>query len=248
MSLIQNIKRFNSKKQNTKEAILLCGFGGAIWQTKRLISVLNRAGYNVTALDFPKKVLGGGDPTLLPQMVDEVAAFVVNEAKSSEDKILLIGISLGSLLSLNIFRRSKLFDTAIMITGGNIVTVAQNIYGRRVWPQSHDELSDIWKEVNIFTDPKLLKGKRALFVLPSNDKLIDPAEVIAEAERQSKAGNSIQLIKRGRSKSSNLSKLPMLRSSIAMRLATHIWVIVEETIIFPKRVLSYIERVENQKP
>jgi len=227
MSLIQNTKRFTSKRKNAKELILLCGFGGAIWQTRRLIFVLNHAGYNVTALDFPKKILSAGDPTLLPQLVDEVVAFVENEARKRKEKILLVGISLGSLLSLNIFRRSKLFDVAIMLTGGNIVTVAQNIYGSRIWPQSHEELSKLWKDVNIFTDPKILKGKRALFVLPKKDKLIDTTEVLAEILRQNQAGNSIQLIERG--------------------LFSHVGTIIEETIIFPKRVLDYIEKTELKK-
>jgi len=225
MSLIQDTKRFSAKRYSTKQVILLCGFGGAIWQTKRLISVLNRAGYNVTALDFPKRVLSEGNPTLLPQLVDEVVTFVESEAKKTNEKILLIGISLGSLLALNIFRRSEYFDTAIMITGGNIVTVAQNIYGTKVWPQSHDKLSELWKEVNIFTEPGVLNGKRALFVLPSRDKLIDTSEVLSEIAKQKEAGNSIQLVKRG--------------------LFSHTGTIIAETILFPKRTLGYIKRVEN---
>ncbi len=224
MSLIQNTKRFVTKSKNPKEAILLCGFGGAIWQTRRLRSVLLRAGYNVTALDFPKTVLSQGDPSLLPKLVDEVVAFVEKEAQQYDQKILLVGISLGSLLSLNIFRRSQIFDKAIMITGGNIVTVAQNIYGRKVWPQTHAQLSELWKDVNIFTDPEVLRGKRALFVLPSKDKLVDTSEVLGEITRQNNAGNSIQLVKRNH--------------------FSHIGTIVEETVIFPRRVASYIKAIE----
>ena len=227
MSLLQNIKFFASKKHSTKKAILLCGFGGAIWQTKRLTSTLNRAGYDVTALDFSQKVLSSGNPRLLPQLVEEVVAFVENEARKTNEKILLVGISLGSLLSLNILRRSKCFDTAIMLTGGNIVTVAQNLYGAKVSPQTHKALSGLWKDVNIFTDPELLKDKRALFVLPSRDKLIDTSEVLAEITKQNQAGNSIQLVK---------------RSSFG-----HIGTIIEETVLFPKRVLGYIDRVEASK-
>jgi len=140
MSLIQNTKYFPAKSAEAKEAILLCGFGGAIWQTKRLTTKLNRAGYNVTALDFPKTVLSTGDPTLLPQLINEVVTFVEKQTKKTDQKILPIGISLGALLSLNIFRRSKLFDTAVMITGGNIVTVAKKYmaerFGRRVTKSS----------------------------------------------------------------------------------------------------------------
>lgn len=224
MALIQNIKHFPSKKPSRKRAILLCGFGGAIWQTKRLIAKLNRAGYDITALDFPKRVLNLGDPKLLPQLVDEVVAFVEDEAKRTGDKILLIGISLGSLLALNIFRRSNMYDTGVLITGGNIVEVAQNIYGPKVWPQTHEELSKLWKDVNIYTDPKLLKGKRMLFVLPAKDKLIDTKEVLAEITLQSEAGNTIELVERGS--------------------FGHVGTIIEETVLFPGRVLGYIDKVQ----
>lgn len=223
MSLINNTRHFPTEHKESKEVILMCGFGGAIWQTRRLITVLNHAGYNVTALDFPKEVLSKGDLTLLPEMVDEVVVFVEKQAKDTNKKILLIGISLGSLISLNIFRRSKYFDRAIMITGGNIVTVARNIFGDRIWPQSHDELSEVWRDVNIFTEPNALNDKRALFVLPTRDKLIDTSEVISEIERQNNAGNHITLVK---------------RNSFG-----HVGTIIEETILFPKRILGYIDKV-----
>ena len=224
MPLINSVKRYLTKCVNPKEVILLCGFGGAVWQTKRLRTVLNRAGYNVTALDFSKRVLSKGDPTLLPKLVEEVVIFAEEEAKKTDEKILLIGISLGSLLSLNIFRRTKAFDKAIMITGGNIVTVAQNIYGDKVWPQGNQELSEAWKDLNIFTDPKLLSGKHALFVLPTKDTLIDTSEVVSEIETQLNAGNNVLLVK---------------RNSFG-----HIGTIIEETILFPRRILDYIEKVE----
>lgn len=227
MSLILHTKRFPTKQSPAKEITLLCGFGGAIWQTRRLVTTLNRAGYNVTALDFSKKVLSQGDVTLLPQLVDEVVAFVEKEVKQHGKKVLLVGISLGSLLSLNIFRRSSLFDEAIMVTGGNIVTVAQHIYGPKVWPQTHTALSDIWQDINIFTDPALLKDKRAVFVLPAKDKLIDTSEVLAEIEKQNAAGNSIRLVTRHR--------------------FSHIGTIIEETIIYPKRILGYIKQLEQSR-
>jgi len=201
----------------------MCGFGGAIWQTRRLTSTLNRAGYDVTALDFPKEVLSKGDPALLPTMINEVVTFVEDEAKKTDQKITLVGISLGSLLSLNIFRRSNLFDKAVMITGGNIVTVAQHIFGSKIWPQSHQKLSKLWEDINIFTDPSLLKGKHALFVLPARDRLIDTSEVLAEIDRQNAAGNRITLITR--------------------KSFGHYGTIIEETILFPKRTLRYLEQL-----
>ncbi len=223
MALIRHIRQFPSTKSPHKPVILLCGFGGAIWQTKRLITTLNRHGYDVTALDFSTHVLSKGDPDLLLQLADEVVAFAEAQAAQTDEKILLLGISLGALMALNILRRSPLFDSGVMVTGGNIVTVAQNIYGKKVWPQSHAELSKHWKMVNMHSEPEKLVGKKMLFVLPARDKLIDTSEVIREIKVQGQAGNVIQLIERGK--------------------FGHIGTIIEETVLFPKRTLGYIEQL-----
>ncbi len=223
MSLIQSIKEFTTKAPTSKRAILLCGFGGAVWQTKRLIRTLNGAGYTITAIDFSKTVLSKGDPGLLPQLTNEVVMLAENIKRREDQEILLVGISLGALLSLNILRRSTLFHKAVMITGGNIVTVAKNIFGEKIWPQSYEELAGTWKDVNIWIEPELLKGKRMLFVLPTRDGLIDTSEVVDEAKRQNSAGNTVILIERN-----NFG---------------HIGTIIEETIVFPHRILKYINQL-----
>ncbi len=223
-TLIRSKKRFPAKHPTGKQAILLCGFFGAVWQTKRLITLLNKKGYDVTALDFRVDVLKRGDPRLLPELVDEVVAFAENEARKTEDKILLVGISLGALLSLNIVRRSPLYDHAVLITGGDIVKVAQKIYGTKAWPQSYETLARTWSDVNMYTEPKLLSGKRLIFVLPARDKLIDTTDVLKEVNRQLAAGNQLVLVQRG--------------------MFGHVGTIIAETVLFPKRVLQYIKSVE----
>lgn len=201
----------------------MCGFGGSIWQTWRLIKLLNQNGYNVTALDFSKEALSLGDPALLPSLTDEVAAFAENEAKRLGSPPLLIGISLGALMSLNILRRSTVFMKGVLITGGDIVKVAKKIYRNAVWPQSYTELAALWQNVNMYTDPVKLRGKRFLFVLPARDKTINPEDVRCEVNNQLKAGNHITLIERP--------------------LFGHIGTIIEQTILFPKNILKYIDAI-----
>lgn len=225
MSLIKHIKTYPAKKHGQKKALLLCGFGGSIWQTKRLTGVLRRAGYQVIAMDFPEAVLSQGDPKLLPALADEVVAFAESEANKADKPILLVGISLGALVAVNILRRSKLFNEAVLITGGDIVTVAQHIYGPRVWPQSYEELAKLWQGVNMYTDPAKLVGKRMLFVLPAKDKLIDTDTVRREVQAQNEAGNKLIMIER--------------------HTFGHVGTIIEETILFPKRILNYIRQVES---
>lgn len=224
MKHIQHVRGFPSRASKPKPALLLCGFGGNIWQVKRLIRVLNRMGYDVTALDFSKEVLSKGDPTLLPSLVQEVVAFAERQAATEKQPILLVGISLGALLSLNIMRRSPHFKTGVMITGGDIVKVAQRLYGKKIWPQTYSELANAWKDINMYTDPALLTGKRLLFVLPKRDKLIDVADVRNEVATQRAHGNRLTLIER--------------------RAFGHIGTIIEEAIILPRRTITYVRHVQ----
>jgi pimeloyl-ACP methyl ester carboxylesterase len=225
MSHIQHIRTYPSKSQSSKPALLLCGFGGNIWQVKRLINVLNRQGYDVTALDFSKEVLSEGNPALLPKLVQEVVEFAEEQAKKNDQPILLVGISLGALISLNILRRSEYFDTGVMITGGDIVKVAQRLYPKK-WQQSYDELASQWTKINMYTQPKLLKGKHLLFVLPKRDRLIDVEDVRNEVAVQQKHGNDLHLIER--------------------RAFGHVGTIIEEAIILPHRTRRYIKHVKGE--
>ena len=63
-----------------------------------------------------------------------------------------------------------------------------------------------------------------LFVLPSKDKLIDPAEVLSEINLQIEAGNTLELVERG--------------------LFGHVGTIIEETVLFPGRIKGYIAKVQ----
>lgn len=223
MSLIRTTKHYPAFGQSDRHIILLCGFGGRVWQNLRLIRLMRQAGYHVTALDFHKTVLSSGDPTLLPQLVREVHAFAEAEATRLGRPPLLVGISLGALIALNIVRRSTTFRQAVLVTGGDIVKVAQKIY-RHVWPTTYDELAHEWREVNMYSEPASLAGKRLLFVLPTKDKQVDPADVYEEVARQRAAGNEIELLERTR--------------------FGHLGTIIYETIWRPRTIIEYVRRFE----
>jgi pimeloyl-ACP methyl ester carboxylesterase len=226
VSHIAHVRQYPTRKPQPKRALLLCGFGGNIWQVSRLIATLNKLSYSVTAMDFSKEVLSKGDIALLPALVDEVVAFANKQADESSEPILLVGISLGALLSLNVLRRSDRFDTGVMITGGDIVKVAKRLYGPNIWPQTYDDLARQWKNINMYTNPKLLKDKHLLFVLPKRDRLIDIEDVRQEVATQQAHGNDLHLIER--------------------RAFGHVGTIIEEAIVLPHRTAGYIKKVRGQ--
>jgi|GEM_PF-555634 len=221
--LIKTIREFPLRNSRKRHAFLLCGFGGSIWQLRRLIKLLHRQGYDVTAMDFSEIVLSRGDPALLPQLVAEVTGIIEQRAKHMDHAPLLVGVSLGALLSLNVLRRSSYVHRGVFITGGDIVKVAQRLYGPQVWPQSYHQLAALWQDINMYSQPAALSGKRAIMILPTKDKLIDPDDVRSEIAAQQKAGNNIHLVER--------------------QSFGHVGTIIEEAILFPHRTARYIRHV-----
>ncbi len=223
MAQITNVKDYFTKKPGAKYILLLCGFRGKIWQTKRLVNLLLKNGYTVRAVDYTTDALTKGDPQLLIDLVDELHVEALRFKEEVKQPVLLLGISMGALASLNIIRRDKRFSQAVLITGGDIVKVAHRLQ-KEVWPQTYDELSEIWKSVNMYTDPKKLVHTKSVMILPIKDRYIDPDDVHKEIALQRKEGNDMQLIER--------------------HSFGHIGTIVEETILFPERILRYISMLD----
>ncbi len=189
---------------------------------RRMVKVLNKAGYDVTALDFPKKVLSSGDATLLPALADEVTEFARGFVSRGRAP-LLIGVSIGGLMALNVVRRVPEYKTAILITGGDIAKSAPKFY-KRAWRQSYEELSEAWQSVNMYTDPATVRGKKLLFVLHRSSMVVDSDDVEEEIARQQQAGTDITLVRR--------------------KTFGHVGTIFEEAALYPNRLLDYIGILE----
>jgi len=211
--------------------LLMAGYGGKVWQLGRLTSVLLEAGYNVTAIDYDDIVLSSGDPQMLLDLTEEVCQQARRTLEQYKLPVLCVGFSLGALLSLNVMRRDTAFRRGVWITGGDIVKVAQRLYGKKVWPQPYAELASAWRTVNMYSDPPL-HDVSAVMILPTHDRLIDPDDVRSEvAKQQQDASNNITLIEHNRYRLTGLK-------------GAHVGTIVEESVLFPERVLKYIKMLD----
>lgn len=193
-----------------------------MWQLRRLVFVLNEAGYDVTALDYPKSVLSKGDASLLPTLVDEVSRFADDFAREKQEPVMLVGVSLGALLALNVVRSSPLYRHSVLITGGDIAKIARNLYPKK-WTESYDDLALKWQTVNMYSTQEQLRGKRLLFVVHPSKFLIDTDDIYTEVSTQNEQGNTLYLVER--------------------KKYDHFGTIIEETIVHPERVLDYIAQV-----
>jgi len=221
-SLIKTQKLYKSSRPNAKPLLLMCGLWGSIWQLRRLIYTLNKAGYNVTALDFTSKIITSGNPKLMIDLVDEVIHFADRLEKDSKQPVELVGVSFGALLSLNIVRRLPAYQRGVLITGGDIAKIIQWFVPWK-WRMPYAELAAEWQKLNMYSDPKELHDKQLLFVLHHKGRMIDPQDAIEELRKHREAGNRITVIERHR--------------------FGHIGTIIEETIVKPERILQYLEKV-----
>src|SRR3984957_2226432 len=196
MAYITSIKDFSSNRPHSKQILLICGFIGKIWQMKRLINLLNKNGYNVRAIDYTTDVLTKGNPQMFLDLVNEVHHEAIRLKKEVHQQILLIGMSMGALISYYIIRHDERFPKAMMITRGDMAKAVRRSQGRKTWPQNYKELANFWKAINLYSDPKKHKKFSGVMVLPIAGKLIDPDDVRNEIKIQNKAGNHVHLIER----------------------------------------------------
>ncbi len=221
-SLIKTRKVYKSHHAGAKPLLLMCGLWGSIWQMRLLIRALNKAGYDVTALDFSSKIITSGNPQDMIQLVHEVVDFADNLQKTEKRPIELVGVSFGALLSLNIVRRLPAYKRSVLVTGGDIAKIIQWFVPWK-WKMPYAELATEWKNLNMYSEPSELAGKELLFVLHHKGRMIDPGDAVTEIRKHTEAGNHITVIERQR--------------------FGHIGTIVEETIINPKRVLQHLRKV-----
>jgi pimeloyl-ACP methyl ester carboxylesterase len=227
MTHITAIKDYKPRHPNGKTILLLSPHSGKIWQARRLISVLQKAGYFIRAMDFSTEPLASGNPQLLPDLINEVHAQAVKLRQQAGNEITLIGFSLGGLVSLNILRRDKQFYRAVLITGGDIAKAVHRQDTKHNWHHPYDELAELWKDVNLYSDPADLKHTSLVMLISSKDELVLPEDVRAEAAKQTKAGVSYRLLE--------------------SHTRGHTGTIVEEMILHPKRMLRYIDMLDAKK-
>jgi len=200
----------------------MCGLWGSVWQMRRLIRTLNGAGYDVTALAFSNRIITSGDPQDMLQLVDEVVAFADDLQRNSKQPVELVGVSFGALLALNIVRRLPAYQRGVLVTGGDIAKIIQWFVPWK-WKMPYAELADKWKQLNMYSEPQELLGKRLLFVLHHKGRMIDPNDAVEELRKHREAGNDVTVIKRDR--------------------FGHIGTIVEETILNPGRILQHLHTI-----
>ena len=219
MKFIRKIIEIAPKTSNGFNLLYMHGYGGYLWQAKRHLSVLKKAGYRIFALDFSYR-LSTHNPQDLIDLMDEVDELLISKGLVKENT-LIIGISLGGLVGLNLLRRHNELNKLLAITGGDITHLPSKRSLRKNWGLTRKELSDRWADVNMYNKPGVFQNKHMIMMLPVRDKVIDPDEVKREVESQKKL-NDIHLINtRG----------------------GHFRTIITETIFFPKRNLKLFERI-----
>lgn len=220
MKYVTTVKDYGFDKPSPKYVLVICGHGGKVWQTKRLVRTLMRDGYAVKVVDHTADTLSTGDPSMLPGLIDEVYDLAVEFQENVKAPVLIIGFSLGGLIAMNIVRKDKRFDRAIFITGGDIAKAVLRLSSKDVWPQSYEELAKIWEPVNMYSQAGALDHASMVMIFPIKDQLVDIEDVRNEAKKHKRF------------------------VLIEPRHFAHAGTVVDETILRPKRVLKYIRMLD----
>lgn len=178
------------------------GYGSTIQQMRPHIRVLQMVGFSVHAFEYDKAILNGGDPALLPGVIDEIASVV--EADQQAGQVAgIYGMSLGAFIGQNILRRTTV-DRAIFNTGG--VSILDTIWNN---PRLKEEkkafhaaghgrsrMNRLWADVDRPDDNGA--NKKALLMISEADKTLDAGWSVVNAQRWDKAGNTTEVLKTNR--------------------------------------------------
>ena len=208
------------KKPNGRTILYMQGYGGRRKHSSWHLKVLLNAGYHIYYLDFYDVFRGGNHKELL-NLVDEVDDYVKSHVGVKKD-LIIVGVSLGGLIGFNLLRRHEQLKNLIVITGGDITHIPSLPQVRRRWNLNKKQLDKLWRPVNIYTQLGRLSGKNIIMVLPKNDRVINPGEVIDEINRH-KEHNFIKLI-----------RTP----------GGHYRTIISQTIVRPRKTLGYIKELD----
>jgi alpha-beta hydrolase superfamily lysophospholipase len=220
LDFIHSVKKVVPSNPNGQTILYLNGHGGRTYLSLRQLNVLKNEGFHVTALDFSFSIRKH-NPRDLIRLIDQVDEFIRNNGLLNE-KLTIIGISLGGLVGFNMIRRHKVLRRLVVITGGNIALVPSNRHLKKKWSIDRKKLHDLWSDVNMFTPIGKIRHKNILMLLPKNDKVINPEEVSEEIELL-KPCNNIEVI-----------RTP----------GGHYRTVISETIINPDRILSYLKTLD----
>jgi len=163
----------------------MCGYSSTLGQYRAPIGrILVNAGFRVMAFDYDNRVLNSGDPQDLPHAVDEVV-HVVEEDKRNREVAGTYGVSLGSLVALNVLRLDGV-PRAMFNTGGvkasNAVWQARRLKTERANFEKNgrtkEDLAAAWAPYEDVLDASGMAGKKLLIMDSTADQTIDYREAV----------------------------------------------------------------------
>ena len=225
MNFIRSLKVITPDKPNGKTIVYMMGYGGYLWQSKRQIELFKKSGYKIIAMDFVD-VLKRKNPDDLLSLMDNVTKVLAKQKVVSSGTI-IFGVSLGGLVGYNMMKRYNELNKLIVITGGDMTHIPAKVPVKRSlvkhWGLTREQLSERWKDVNIYSEVGTIRGKHIIMVLPNRDKVINPKEVSDELARHTQ-----------------YNKINLIRSS-----GGHFRTIITETILKPKNGLALVKQIAN---
>lgn len=198
MSSIVRHKIFGSPDKPTIH--YMTGYGGTIRQMRPHIATLQLAGFRVSAFEYDRSILSGGDPTLLPTTVDEIKGAVAEDMRQHEAAG-VYGISLGTLIGANVLAKTGLkramFNTGLVSMADvnwNNYHQAQEKQGFIDSGHDYESLRQTWQDIEVASLADRVKGKDVVLMASTGDTYLGYEEACRTAEAWKHAGTSVDVV------------------------------------------------------
>lgn len=183
MDKVVNYRVFGRDRSPT--IYYLLGNGGRIRLYMPHIRALTLFGYRIMAFEYDPQVLAAGQPGRLIQVADEITSAIKSDMKGRQVAG-LYGVSLGSLLAINMMARLGIKKTILNTGPGSIVSVIWEVPAfeatkQRYIKNGHDRgaVEKLWKHLEAADNADHLTGSQMLCLNSVDDKIITYANVKA---------------------------------------------------------------------
>jgi hypothetical protein len=178
----------------------LTGYGGTLKRYAPHIRTFVAAGFRVVAFGYDKAVLNTGDPARLIEVLHELVK-AINQDKKNHAVAGVYGASLGSWLGANVLVLCDLHAGLFNTGAGSIVRAVWDNPRFRAEKQAFQErghtrksLQRAWGAYEFPPESRRWRGKHALIMSSTGDKVIGIDEVRHNVRSWQNSGDDVRLI------------------------------------------------------
>ena len=184
-----------------KVAGVVLGFRAKIKRYAKLIKMLQAQGYSVIIYEFDPLAITGGDPYMVPKLIDGIVEDFRAKIKDY-DQVICIGMSVGAGIGFYLQKVVPEIRWAIYAVAG--VSPSERVFGASLFFSARKafvnngfteaKLREIWHKYEVSPDEPLTRTTPFVMVLGARDKIVKYDQAMTTLRAWQAAGVPIQII------------------------------------------------------